>query len=286
MEIPANGTKILAPAKVNLFLEILGKRADGYHEIRTLMQPISLFDTIRVEAAFGETTIHCPGYPELETNNNLIFRAIHLLEEETARPLKVFIRLKKRIPLGAGLGGGSSDAAAVLSGLNRLLGNPVGPERLSNLAAQLGSDVPFFLNKGAALALGRGEQIEPRPAFPSWWYVLIYPGFSISTPWAYSQVKIPLTPNKKTINIKNLLEEGEMPEEERFRNDLEEFVLPSFPILEKIKQALREEGSFQTLMSGSGSTVYGIWKTKKTAQEAYKQLKKQGWGKVFIAKGL
>ena len=286
MEIPAKGTKILAPAKVNLFLEILGKRADGYHEIRTLMQPISLFDTIWVFAGPGETTLRCPGYPELENNDNLIIRAVHLLERETARPLNVFIRLIKRIPLGGGLGGGSSDAAAVLSGLNRLLGNLVDPERLRNLAARLGSDVPFFLNKGTALAFGRGEHIEPWPSFPSWWYVLIFPGFSISTPWAYSQVKIPLTQNKKTINIKNLLEEGKIPGKGRFGNDLEEFVLPSFPTLGKIKQALQEQGCFQTLMSGSGSTVFGIWEDKQKAVDAFKRLKRQGLGKVFVARGL
>lgn len=286
MEIPVKGTKILAPAKVNLFLEILGERDDGYHEIRTLMQPISLFDTLWVETVPGETTIRCPGYPELENSDNLIIRAVHLLEKETARPLNVFIRLIKRIPLGGGLGGGSSDAAAVLSGLNRLLDNPVEPERLRNLAAQLGSDVPFFLNKGTALAFGRGEQIDPWPSFPSWWYVLIFPGFSIPTPWSYSQIKIPLTQNKKSINIKNLLEEGEILGKEHFRNDLEEFVRPSFPILGKIKQAVLEQGCFQALMSGSGSTIFGIWKTKKMAQEAYRQLKKQGWGKVFLARGL
>lgn len=286
MIFPAKGFKILAPAKINLFLEVLGKRADGYHEIRSLMQPISLFDIIRVEAGHGDTAIRCPGYPELENEDNLIIRAVHLLEKETARPLNLFIRLIKRIPPGGGLGGGSSDAAAVLSGLNHLLSNPVGPERLRNLAAQLGSDIPFFLNKGTALAFGRGEQIEPWPSFPTWWYVLIFPGFPISTPWAYGQVKIPLTQNKKTINIKNLTEQGEIPEKEGFKNDLEEFIQPSFPILGKIRQALLEQGCFQALMSGSGSTVFGIWRDKQKAGEAFKRLKRQGWGRVFIARGL
>ncbi len=286
MIIPAEGFKILAPAKINLFLEILGKRPDGYHEIRSLMQPIGLFDIIRVEAGRGDTVIQCPGYPELENEDNLIIRAVHLLEKETARPLNLFIRLIKRIPPGGGLGGGSSDAAAVLSGLNHLLGNPVEPERLRNLAAQLGSDIPFFLNKGTALAFGRGERIEPWPSFPTWWYILIFPGFSISTPWAYGQVKIPLTQNKKTINIENLLEQGKIPGKEGFKNDLEEFIRPSFPILGKIKQALLEQGCCQALMSGSGSTVFGIWQDKQKAGEAFKQLKRQGWGKVFIARGL
>ncbi len=158
MIIPAKGFKILAPAKINLFLEILGKRADGYHEIRSLMQPISLFDIIWVEAGRGDTVIQCPGYPELENEDNLIIRAVHLLGKETARPLNLLIRLIKRIPPGGGLGGGSSDAAAVLSGLNHLLGSPVEPERLRNLAAQLGSDIPFFLNKGQPWPSGEGNE--------------------------------------------------------------------------------------------------------------------------------
>jgi 4-diphosphocytidyl-2-C-methyl-D-erythritol kinase len=286
MIFPDRGLKILAPAKVNLFLAILGKRADGYHEIRSLMQSISLFDIIRIEAGDGNTTIQCPGYPELENEDNLIIRAVHLLEKETALRLALSIRLQKRIPPGGGLGGGSSDAAAVLSELNRLQENPIRSGRLGALAGQLGSDVPFFLNKGTAMASGRGEQIDPWPYFPSWWYILIFPGFSISTTWAYSQVKIPLTEEKKIFIISNLKKGREFSEKERFKNDLEEFIFPSFPVLGKIKKALLEQGCFQALMSGSGSTVFGIWQDRQKACEAFKQLKKQGWGKVFLARGL
>jgi 4-diphosphocytidyl-2-C-methyl-D-erythritol kinase len=282
----AKGVKVLAPAKINLSLEILGKRPDGYHEIRSLMQGISLFDILRIEFGSKGLEIHCPGHPELENDGNLIRLAVRALEEEIDRPLSFTIRLIKRIPIGGGLGGGSSDAAAVLSKINQLLGSPVQPERLRSLAAQIGSDVPFFLYKQTALALGRGEQIEPWPGFPIWWYILVCPAFSISTSWAYDQVKLPLTPKKETINIERLKERGEIPGKDRFKNDLEESVLPSFSVLKEIKQALLDQGCLQALMSGSGSTVFGIWEDQAKASLAFHVLKRQGWGKVFIARGL
>ena len=250
------------------------------------MQPIRLFDTLWIEAGSNGPEIHCPNHPELENESNLALRAVHLLEKELNRTLPFSVRLIKKIPIGGGLGGGSSDSAAVLTGINQLLGEPVGPERLLTLAAQIGSDVPFFLSGETALALGRGERIEPWPAFPSWWYVLIYPGFSISTSWAYDHVKFPLTRGEKTINIERLKATKDIRGKERLKNDLEEVVRPFFPIVEEIKKALLEQGAFQALMSGSGSTVFGIWETKKKAQEAYLHLKQQGWGEVFLARGL
>jgi 4-diphosphocytidyl-2-C-methyl-D-erythritol kinase len=286
MQVFPKGLKVLAPAKINLILEILGKRPDGYHEIRSLMQPISLFDILWIEARSEGSVVHCPGHPELENDHNLIRRAIGLLEKEIGSPLSFTIRLIKRIPIGGGLGGGSSDAAAILSNINRLLKSPVQPERLGALAAQVGSDVPFFLNNHTALALGRGERIEPWPAFPVWWYVLICPKFSISTSWAYSQVKFPLTPENETINIERLKEQRQIPGKDLLKNDLEKSILPAFPILREIKQALLEQGCQQALMSGSGSTVFGIWETQTRAAQAFHYLKRQGWGKVFLAKGL
>ncbi len=286
MEIPAEGFKILAPAKVNLFLEILKKRPDGYHEIRSLMQAVGLFDSLWIRAGTGGREIRCPGYPELENEDNLVLLAISLLEKELDRSLSISIRLIKRIPPGGGLGGGSSDAAAVLSGVNHLLGNPVSPDRLGALAAQVGSDVPFFLKPGTALALGRGERIEPWPSLSSWWYVLIFPGFSISTAWAYHQIKFPLTQKEKTINIKSLKDQGGIPGKEQIKNDLEKWVLPAFPVLGEIKKALQEQGCLKALMSGSGSTVFGIWEDKYKAGEAFIRLRKKGWGRVFLARGL
>jgi 4-diphosphocytidyl-2-C-methyl-D-erythritol kinase len=286
-EMPPKGFKLLAPAKVNLTLEILGKRVDGYHEIRSLMQPVSLYDTLWVEPGFAKSVLRCPEHPELENETNLILAALRLLENELGSPLNFSIRLKKRIPLGGGLGGGSSDAAALLDAVNHLLGDPISRDRLNFLASQIGSDVPFFLNKGAALATGRGEFLQSRPSIPSWWYILIYPGFPVSTAWAYSQVKFPLTERKNPFNILRLKYRGQPVEGlDRLVNDLESVVLPSFPILGTIKEALLHYGCQQALMSGSGSTVFGIWEDRNRAAQAFRQIKRQGWGQVFLAGGL
>ena len=284
--IPVQVLKIFAPAKLNLTLEILGRRPDGYHEIRSLMQPVSLYDILWLQYGQDKLAVHCPGHPELETEDNLICRAVRLLEKEISRPLTWTIRLLKRIPVGGGLGGGSSDAATVLFALNRQLGGPVEPERLAVLAAKIGSDVPFFLQKGTALALGRGERIIPWPNFPPWWYVLICPDFPVSTSWAYSRVKLPLTEKTETSNIISLRERGEIPGKDEFRNDLEAGVLPDFPQLLKMKEALLKQGCLQALMSGSGSTIFGIWDDQDGAAQAFHALKGQGWGKVFIVRGL
>ncbi|MBI4767482.1 MAG: hypothetical protein HY787_23295, partial [Deltaproteobacteria bacterium] len=145
-------------------------------------------------------------------------------------------------------------------------------------------------SKQAALALGRGERIEPWPDFPRWWYILIYPRLPISTSWAYAQVKFPLTRGEKTINLERLKADKDINKEIRvkdfLKNDLEELVTPFYPIIGNIKKALLDQGCLQALMSGSGSTVFGIWETKKTAQEAFSRLKQQGWGEVFMVRSL
>lgn len=283
--IPLKGLKVLAPAKLNLTLEILGKRSDGYHEIRSVMQPISLYDILWLEGGTDQLEVQCPGFPELESDQNLIVRAVRLLEKEIGRTLALTIRLRKRIPLGGGLGGGSSDAATVLVNLNRLLGDPVPPDRVTVLAAQLGSDVPFFLKSQTALVLGRGERILPWPNFPLWWYVLICPDFPVSTPWAYGQIKLPLTEEKEISNIGSLKEMGGIPRTEQFQNDLEAGVFPTFPQLSAIKEALLGQGCLKSLMSGSGSTVFGIWEDPVKAARAFHILKGQGWGRVFLVRG-
>jgi 4-diphosphocytidyl-2-C-methyl-D-erythritol kinase len=286
MSYGIKGIKILAPAKVNLTLEILGKRDDGYHEIRSLIQTISLYDFLWIKDRRKGLELYCPGHPELENENNLIIRGVRLLEKELGCSLSYTIRLLKRIPVGGGLGGGSSDCAAVLAGLNSLLGGSIPSERLRALATRLGSDVPFFLTQGTALALSRGERIEPWKEFPSWWFVLVFPEIFISTSWAYGQVKFPLTEIKKTINVWQLKEKGIIPEWDGLRNDLEEVVFNSYPILGKIKKALLAQGCLQAMLSGSGSTIFGIWEDRSEAARAFRQLNDQGWGKIFLAKGL
>jgi 4-diphosphocytidyl-2-C-methyl-D-erythritol kinase len=215
-----------------------------------------------------------------------MWRAVRLLEEESQQHLSFRIYLKKRIPLGAGLGGGSSDAAAILSGINDFLGGPVSPVRLNQLAGDLGSDVPFFLARQTSLARGRGEILEPIPDFPVWWYVLVYPGFPLATRSVYQEVKIPLTEKKQYINIVSLKIGLIESATDFLENDLEKAVLPHYPLLSQIKEALLAQGSLGALMTGSGSTVFGLWKEKREAIKAFHHLKTGSWGKVFIAPGL
>jgi 4-diphosphocytidyl-2-C-methyl-D-erythritol kinase len=281
-----NEIKKMSPAKINLTLEILGKREDGYHEIRSIMQRIGLYDVISIRPSLGKGEFTCPGHPELENKENLALKALHLLEKELGRRLPLSIELKKRIPGGGGLGGGSSNAATILSAVNQFTGNQVPKKRLLALASQIGSDVPFFLFRKTALAGGRGEVLDPWLNFPKWWFVLIYPGFPVSTSWAYNQLKIPLTIKKKLPNINHLKQRGVIPPFHRLENDLEEVVLPAFPVLKNIKKALRKEGCQKALMSGSGSVIFGIWENGLRAKEAYRRLKKQGWGQVFLTHGL
>jgi 4-diphosphocytidyl-2-C-methyl-D-erythritol kinase len=275
-----------APAKINLRLKILGKRADGYHEIEPLMQPIGLWDTIRLQPRDRGVEMVCPGHPELAGGENLVVKALKILGEELGRSLSFRVHLTKRIPWGAGLGGGSSDAAAVLKGVNDRLGRPVVPERLSQLAAQLGSDVPFFLLEQTAWARGRGERLEPAPGWPAWWVVLVCPGFPLSTAWAYERVKIPLTKKNKRTIIKSLKITPGLPPAAFLENDLEEAVFPHYPVLADLKEALRRLGAAGALMTGSGSTVFGLWENKAAAARAARALQEEGWPQVLLTRGL
>lgn len=275
-----------APAKINLRLKVLAKRADGYHEIESVMQRIGLMDTLRLRPLTRGLEIICPGFPELEGEGNLAVKAIRRLSEELDRPLCFRIRLTKRIPAGAGLGGGSSDAAAVLLGVNTFLGGPVPPARLSELAAEIGSDVPFFLLERTALVRGRGERLDPLPDFPSWWVVLVCPGFPLSTAWVYGQLKIDLTKKVKPFNLKNLKKIKNVLPEAFLENDLESAVFPAYPVLAELKRTLSRLGSLGSLMTGSGSAVFGLWADKQAATRALPALRAEGWDKVFLVPGL
>jgi 4-diphosphocytidyl-2-C-methyl-D-erythritol kinase len=274
--------KLRSPAKINLFLDILGKREDGYHEIRTLMQAVDLCDRLilqKTEKGIGISCDH-PTCPSDE--RNLAFKAAFLLQKEENIKAGVDIRIEKRIPISAGLGGGSSNAAATLVGLNRLydMGLPV--DRLQKLGEQIGSDVPFFLYSGQALAKGRGEKIVPISLFRDYWLVLACPGFQVHSGWAYRKVKINLTRDIKEVNYK-LLENrnGFFDALPMFKNDLEEAVAGEYPILRRLKDILKNSGAVKTSMSGSGPTVYGLFDRKPKAQEVARKLSQGDW-QVFL----
>jgi 4-diphosphocytidyl-2-C-methyl-D-erythritol kinase len=277
-----------SPAKVNLFLKVLGKRPDGYHELATLMQPVSLFDELEIAVSEGEgvsvvsDSAEAPGGQE-----NLAFKAASVFLHGTAMRRRVEISVKKVIPVGAGLGGGSSDAATVLMALNEMTGIWLPDGALMEMAARIGSDVPFFILKSPALAFGRGEKLK-RAILPELHYVLINPGFHVSTAWVYSSLGL-----TKVSENNNLLYSYEVPASregvvEALENDLEAVTAKQYPELSGLKEMLKGAGALGTLMSGSGPTVFGVFHSRDEAERAYVSLVPEikGAARIFLARGL
>lgn len=273
--------RICTPAKINLFLRVLRKRKDGYHEISTLFQKVDLKDdvTITAESADPAIRLACTGIPCPDGPENLAFRAAIFFLEASGARLSLRIGLHKRIPLGAGLGGGSSDSAAVLKGLNLLAGMPLSTARLCDIASCLGSDVPFFLlDSGAAYGRGRGSVLIPTAGRP-FWYLLVYPGFGLSTAEVYAD--FPLT----TIEGETIFDRSASDDVDLGINDLEKAVFPRHPQLAQIVDELRLLGAQHALMSGSGSTIYGIFPSRSEAQKAERVIHSR-WGRQDRYPGL
>lgn len=257
-----------APAKVNYRLDVLRKRPDGYHDLRMIMQPIDLCDevTIRRVADAGITvTCGVDGVPDGE--GNIAWRAARALFDPAGADGGLAISILKRIPVAAGLGGGSSDAAAVLSGVNQLLGLGHSRERLMEIGTRLGADVPFFLLGGPALAEGIGERLTPLEGIPCAWIALINPSFPVSTAWAYGQLKLSLTTNA-TIPYIPLFYGALVQVAGILANDLERVTMEAHPVIGDIKEKLLAAGALGTLMSGSGPTVFGIFEDEEAARKA------------------
>jgi 4-diphosphocytidyl-2-C-methyl-D-erythritol kinase len=254
--------QLLAPAKINLSFEIRGRRADGFHEIETLMTPISLCDELTITGAAHTLGIdfRCDN-PSLPIGpDNLVIRAAELFSRTTGQKVDATIQLRKKIPYGAGLGGGSSDAAATLLGLNRFYQTNLALAELARLAAEIGSDVAFFLFQSAAICRGRGEIVEPTKLTGTLSFLLLKPSFGVATPWAYSRWK----------DSKQIPEVSYDPHEfggVRFVNDLERPVFEKFVFLARAKMWLLKQPEVSAaLLSGSGSTVFAILRHENSAE--------------------
>lgn len=278
---------VLAPAKINLFLHVLGKRDDGYHELLTLFQMVGIYDEISVERVAGEVRLRCDiqGVAEEE---NIAFRAAVLLKEACGVNDGAVITLDKAIPMAAGLGGGSSDAAAVLFALNRLWSLGLGREDLMQLGLRLGSDVPFFLSGPAAVGRGRGELLEPFPPLESW-VLLVNPGFAVSTAWVYRNVNLKLTTLRDNTKLPSFLKKGlsavKLCNEdlhEHLYNSLEEVTEHYYPEVTEIKNRMLDCGASAALMSGSGPTVFGLFNREVDAQKAAAALYRKD-RRIFVA---
>jgi len=267
--------------KVNLLLNILGKRPDGFHEVETLMHPVALHDQLSFDRGGKDIKLTCSD-PVLPVHSrNLVYRAAALFLKKAAINEGVRIHLEKRIPISAGLGGGSGNAATTFLALNELFGQPLTPATLHELAAALGSDVPFFLQDRPALATGRGEIIQPLEFFPALqgaYLLLIHPGFGISTSWAYQQLaKFPEAQNGRAGRAEKLaalLRAGDAAGASReLYNSLEAPALHKYPLLELFQEFLRENGAWAALMSGSGSTTFALTDAKGTVERLLENFK-------------
>jgi len=270
---PPYKARLRALAKINLDLRVLNARPDGYHEIRTIFQTISLADVIDVEfTAARRTTIQIHG--DVDIPDNLIAKAAAAALDAIRVAARVEFRLRKRIPMGAGLGGGSSDAAAVLLALPALAGRRLALSHLMELAAGLGSDVPFFLLGGAAVALGRGTELYPLPDSPARRGLLIAPDVHVSTPAAYRALTPRLTTESQQNKIVSfqLQAWGEVLEGARGScvNDFETVVFEQFPQLARLKRRLAKLGANPAMMTGSGSALFGLFGTREQATRAAK----------------
>ncbi|MCB2146411.1 MAG: 4-(cytidine 5'-diphospho)-2-C-methyl-D-erythritol kinase [Deltaproteobacteria bacterium] len=255
--------RVKAPAKINLFLRVTGKRPDGYHELYSLICPLALYDTLTLNVGGKGIVVICdhPGVPE--DASNLAARSARLFFEtvfaDKAPPVPgLTIHIDKKIPVGAGLGGGSSDAAAVLKALNNYFGQPLSTQKLMALGTRIGADVPFFILGAPALATGIGDRLDPFAHLTPWTALLVYPNEAVSTAWVYKNLNLRLTKDEKKLS-KFHFDGRFFNVDEHLVNDLEPVTEMAFPVIKKIKRLLLEHGAAGAMMSGSGSTVFGLF---------------------------
>jgi len=264
-------------AKLNLFLEILGKRQDGYHDIRSLMVNVGLADTLEFRKTRSNLVLNCDSSDVPSGSDNLCLKAARALKDHTNYPGGVEITLGKTIPVAGGLGGGSSDAACTLVGLSKLWGLALTERELLSLAERIGSDVPFFIRGGCQLAEGTGERLTPVEGFSETWFVLVTPLLRISSGWAYSVAKIGLT---KAGHKSKIMAPGRGFDAagigEILRNDLESGVIETYPVVRELKDALMSLGAIGSLMSGSGPTVFGVARGRTSATAIASSMSRPG----------
>jgi len=274
--------KILSPAKINLFLHICGKRPDGYHDLFSLMCRITLFDELLLQIARGEKVeIHCshPDVPNDDTN--LAYRAAALFQNKLGSTQGVSIHLKKRIPVGAGLGGGSSNAASILMALNIYHGRPFSRKQLMEMGLSLGADVPFFIFQKPAIATGIGDKLEAFKGALPYHILLIYPGINVSTAETYQNLNFGLTKDQKKPTSISLKRNRFIPAI-HLTNDLERVTAAKYPEIDLAKEKLLKLGAIGALMSGSGPTVFGLFDSAAKAKSAGQSLSQDKDLQLFL----
>ncbi len=270
--------ELKALAKINLGLDVLGRRENGYHDVRMVMQTIYLYDDVKVERKKnGKVTVESNLFYLPANENNIAYKAAQMLREEFKIQEGVHIKLKKRIPVAAGLAGGSSNAAAVLFGMNRLFDLKLSQEQLMEYGVKLGADVPYCIMRGTVLAEGIGEELSPLSPMPKCYILIAKPSISISTKMVYEKLDAcEIVEHPDIDGIIHALDEEDLESVAgRLGNVLEQVTIAECPVIEEIKDCMKECGALNAMMSGSGPTVFGIFKSKQEAQEAMKSIKRK-----------
>ncbi|MGQ9677078.1 MAG: 4-(cytidine 5'-diphospho)-2-C-methyl-D-erythritol kinase [Chloroflexota bacterium] len=269
--------ELQARAKINLTLEVLGRRPDGYHEILSVMQAVDLHDTLRLELAEGLSLTS--NWPHLETPDNLVLKAARLLKQAAKVDLGAQMHLVKAIPLAAGLGGGSSDAAAALQGLNELWGRPLPGEELVTVASAVGSDVPFFLVDGTALAEGRGERVTKLPPLRRRWVVLVTPSVEVQNKTAYLYSLLSpqdYSAGVATREVVEALRSGESPDPSLFVNVFQPIALDRFPDVRRWHDSMFRLGAERVWLAGSGPTLFTLCSDEGSSRYLARLLEAEG----------
>lgn len=281
--------RLRAMAKINLGLDVIRKRDDGYHEVRMIMQTIKMYDVldIRKKKTQGiSLSTNLPFVPSDE--KNLVYKAAKLLMDEFDIKEGISMRLFKFVPVAAGMAGGSSDAAAAFVGVNRLFRLGLSQEELMERAVQIGADVPYCIMRGTALAEGIGEKLTPLPAMPEGYVLIGKPGINVSTKTAYENLNLAAIEQHPDIDgmIRDIRNKDLYSMTEKMVNVFEPGLMKKYPVIQEIRDFMEEKGALKAMMSGSGPTVFGIFDSKEKMNAAAAALKKTGLAKTVFAAGI
>ena len=267
-----------AYGKINLGLDVLRRRDDGYHEVRMIMQTVGIYD--RIDLIYKETpgiTVETNLYYLPDNENNLVYKAAKLLMDEFHVQKGVHIRLRKYIPVAAGMAGGSSDAAAVLFGVNKMFSLGLTTEQLMDRGVKIGADVPYCVMRGTALSEGIGEILTPLPVPPQCQVLIAKPGISVSTKFVYENLHANELRPEQHPDIDGMMEAIKQKDlygiADRFGNVLENVTIPAYPVIQEIKDLMLEQGAIGALMSGGGPTVFGLFTNPKAAAKAHEEMR-------------
>ena len=283
-----NSINIKAYAKINLALDVIGKRDDGYHELNMIMQSIRLHDKIYIRKNNNREIKLKSNLPYIPVNHkNIVYKAVDLFRKTYNIKQGVFVNIYKQIPVSAGLAGGSTDAAATIKGLNKLFNTGLSLEEMMELGGKLGADVPFCMMMGTVLSQGIGDILTPLDKMPDCYILLVKPSFSVSTKKVYENFKLDHTISHPDISASiKAIKNNDLPElSSHMANVLESVTIKKYPSINQIKKLMLDNGAFVALMSGSGPTVFGLFEDKGVAKKAYDSIKKARFRKrIFLTK--